>query len=309
VLDGALDSDSVPETQRTIGIISTGAMGSAIGQVLAEGGARVVSTLAGRSERTARLARQAAIECLPDLEAVVAEAELVLSVAPPGSAESIAADIASASERAKVAPLVADLNAISPAVARRIESLLDAAGLRLVDASISGPPPESSWKTRLPGVKGRTRIYVSGREAAQLAALPFPGVAVIPVGGEVGTASAIKMCTASVYKGSVALLTQALRTARAHGVVEHVLEDLSKGLPPLADGAARSIASATTKSGRYVGEMHEIAATQDAAGLTPAVFEAMADVYAGLAKTSLAGENPEEVSRDISLDDVLERLT
>ncbi len=74
------------------------------------------------------------------------------------------------------------------------------------------------------------------------------------------------MCTASVYKGRSAVLAQALRTARAHGVVDHVLADLAAA--GLADpdriGTALGIASA--KAWRYVAEMEEIAATQAGAG-------------------------------------------
>jgi Domain of unknown function (DUF1932) len=44
-----------------------------------------------------------------------------------------------------------------------------------------------------------------------------------------------------------------------------------------------------------VGEMHEIAAAQKAAGLTPALFEAMAQVYAGVAETPLGRTAPEDV--------------
>jgi hypothetical protein len=47
------------------------------------GGARVVATLAGRSERTAGLAGRADLERLPDLSSVVREADVVLSIVPP----------------------------------------------------------------------------------------------------------------------------------------------------------------------------------------------------------------------------------
>ena len=278
-----------------VGIVSTGAMGSAVGGVLRAGGAQVVTTLAGRSERTARFARDAGFECLPDLDAVVRTAGLVLSVAPPDQAEAIAGDLAAAAARTSSSPLVADLNATSPATARRVEATLAAAGLDLVDGSISGPPP------RLPGT---TRIYLSGARAAELLSLPFAGVELIRVGDEVGAASAVKMCTGSVYKGTVALLTQAFLTARANGVVEHVLDDLGE----LADGAAQRIASSATKSARYVGEMHEIAATQAAAGLTPALFEAMADVYAALAGRPLARAAPEDIAGSIELGRILDEL-
>ena len=278
-----------------VGVVSAGAMGSAIGRTLLDGGSRVVTTTAGRSERTARFARDAGIDCLPDIDAVVAAAAVVLTVAPPDRAETIASDLAASAGRTGAAPLVADLNAVSPATARRIAETLGAAGLDLVDGSISGPPPRRT---------GTTRIYLSGTRAAELLALPFAGVELVHVGDKIGAASAVKMSTASVYKGTIALLTQALLAARANGVVEHVIDDLGD----LADRAAARIASSATKSGRYVGEMHEIAATQAEAGLTPALFEAIADVYAGLALRSLAQAAPEDVDPAVGLDRVLDGL-
>jgi hypothetical protein len=111
------------------------------------------------------------------------------------------------------------------------------------------------------------------------------------------------LCTASVYKGSVALLAHALLTARAHCVLDHVLDDLGE----LADGAARSLARSATKAHRYVPEMREIATTQGAAGLPPALFEAMAEVYAALSERPLARQAPEDVGAD-DLDAVLRQL-
>lgn len=269
-------------------------MGSVVGRTLLDGGADVVTTLAGRSERTAVLAREAGLACLPALRDVVSSADVVLSIAPPGEAEAVAAAIAAEAAGAGATPLVVDLNAISPATALRVERALAGAGLDLVDGSISGPPPAQP---------GTTRIYLSGPRADEVAALPFGGVDVIEVGGEVGTASAVKMCTASVYKGSVALLTHALLTARANGVLEPVLADLGEQ----ADGVARSIARSATKSSRYVAEMHEIAATQSAAGLTPELFEAMGEVYEALSRRGFAGTAPEDVGSP-GLEDVLRQL-
>src|SRR4051795_3977188 len=127
----------------TVGIVSPGAMGSAVGNALLRGGARVVATVAGRSERTAALARRGELELLPDLEAVVREADVVLSIVPPAEAERVAGAVAGAR-------LFADLNAIAPATARRISPE--------VDGSISGGPP---WE---PG----TRIYLSGPRAQEV---------------------------------------------------------------------------------------------------------------------------------------------
>src|SRR3954447_15910455 len=184
----------------TVGIVSPGAMGSAVGNALLRGGARVVATVAGRSERTVALAQRAELELLPGLPEVLREADIVLSIVPPAEAEAVAGELADAR-------LFADLNAIDPAKARRISPA--------VDGSISGGPP---WTA------GTTRIYLSGPRAGEVAALPFEGIEVVVVGDEAGSASAVKMSTASVYKGTSALLAQALRAADHYGVLEHVLD-------------------------------------------------------------------------------------
>jgi 3-hydroxyisobutyrate dehydrogenase-like beta-hydroxyacid dehydrogenase len=282
----------------TVGVVSPGAMGSAVGAALVRGGARVVVTLEGRSDRTRRLAETAGLEVLASLVEVVGEADVVFSIAPPDAARSIAGDLARACRDAGSNPLVADLNAIAPATARALADELSTSRIDLVDGSISGPPP---WK---PG----TRVYLSGARAAEIADLPIDGVERIVVGDDVGSASAVKMSTASIYKGTSALLAQALLAAHANGVLEHVLDDLRTGSPELVAKAERRLASAASKSARYVGEMHQIAATQEAAGLTPALFQAMADVYAALATSELAQSAPEELPRDLELAHVLEGL-
>jgi 3-hydroxyisobutyrate dehydrogenase-like beta-hydroxyacid dehydrogenase len=274
----------------TVGVVSPGAMGSALADALLRGGMRVVATLDGRSERTSRLAERAPLELLPDLGAVAREADVVLSVVPPEAAAAVAADVL----RADISrPLLVELNAIAPATVRAIAD----SGLEVVDGSISGPPP---WRA------GTTRVYLSGPRAPEIAALPFEGVDLIVVGPEVGSASAVKMSTASVYKGSAAVLAHALLAAHANDVLEHVLADLRAADSELVRHVEHRLAMATTKAHRYVGEMREIAATQEAAGLTPALFEAFAEIYTRLAEAPLARAAPEDVTEDAQLTDVLD---
>jgi len=284
---------------RIVGIVSPGAMGSAVGTAYVDAGARVVATVADRSERTRALAEFAGLELLPDLDAVVAESALVLSIVPPDQAGATAKAIAAAAGRTGARPLVSDWNAVSPATARELERILTAVGLELVDGSISGGPPRVGYTTR---------VYLSGPGAEALAAAAPAWLDARVVGGEVGLASAVKMCTASMYKGSTALLAHALVTAHAHGVLAQVLDDLHDSFPDQIDRAARTIAVSTTKAERFVGEMREIAATQSSVGLTPTLFEAMAEVYAALARTPLAAEPPEAIPQAPELEDVLDRL-
>ena len=284
---------------QTVGIVSPGAMGSAVGAAYRDAGRRVVATVAGRSARTQGLAEAAGLELLPDLDAVVSESELVLSIAPPDRSLAIGAGLVAASARTGARPLVSDWNAVSPDTVRELERILAADGLELVDGSISGGPPRADY---------RTRVYLSGERAAELAAGGPAWLDLRVVGAETGLASAVKMCTASVYKGYTALLAQALATAQVHGVLEQVLDDLHDSFPRQIDGAARLLAVSTTKAGRYVGEMREIAATQGRAGATPALFEAMAEVYGRLARTELAGASPESIPAAPSLDEILQQL-
>jgi 3-hydroxyisobutyrate dehydrogenase-like beta-hydroxyacid dehydrogenase len=283
----------------TIGIVSPGAMGSAVGAAYAAGGARVLATVDGRSARTRELAAAAGLELLPGLDDVVRHADVVLSIVPPEHALVVADEIGASARRVDSDPLVADLNAIAPATARELARRLAGSGLDVVDGSISGGPPHPDRSTR---------IYLSGARAGELAGLSAPGIDARIVGAEVGLASAVKMSTASVYKGTAALLTQALLAAQANGVLAHVLEDLRNGVPELIDGAAFSLARAATKSGRYVGEMREIAAAQADAGLPRELFEGLAAVYAALAETSLGREAPEAIAPDVALEDVLAAL-
>jgi hypothetical protein len=54
--------------------------------------------------------------------------------------------------------------------------------------------------------------------------------------------------------------------------------------------------------------MNEIASTQGAVGLTPALFKGMAQSYAALARSPLGREAPEAVDPQRTLEDVLGAL-
>jgi 3-hydroxyisobutyrate dehydrogenase-like beta-hydroxyacid dehydrogenase len=278
----------------TVGLHGAGHMGSGIGWALREGGATVVTTVNGRSARTARFVTDAGLTVLPSLDAVVAASDVVLVVTPPAAARDAARTLAGAAERTGARPLVADLNAISPSTVDSVVRILS--GLDVVDGSISGPPPS---------VHPGARIYLSGDRAADVAALPWRHVRPIVVHGGIGRASALKMCTASVYKGTQALLIQAMRTAAAHGVLAQVLADLAEGGHP---APTPGVVSSATKAHRYAPEMREIAATQYAAGLPASLFEAFAEVYAQVAGTELGRMEPESVDLAMAPDEAVRCL-
>lgn len=283
----------------TIGVLSPGAMGAALGRAWQRGGARVVTTVAGRSARTQQLAQ--GLEWLDSFEAVIDAADVVVSVVPPARALTNAEQIAQAAQRLAVRPVVADLNAISLPTLDKVSAVLTDAGCEVVDGSISGNPPQ-------PSGGADTRIYLSGKRADLLAGLDNAGLRTIVAGPDAGQASAIKMCTAAVYKGITALMIQSLRTADYHGVAEFVGRDWADMLGPLGADAPTRIAVAVAKSDRFPDEMREISATQDAAGRGAVLYEEIARVFEDSYGTGLGDLNPEQAEEVTELARVVEAL-
>lgn len=289
---------TVPDTRlRTVGIVSPGAMGSALGRAWAAGGARVVTTLLGRSPRTEALAQ--GLELRDDLDAVVGVSDLVVSICPPAAAAEVLDGILASAARMSTSPVLLEANAISPALVEELSARAGAAGLSLVDGAISGGPP---------GPRDTASCRLPGPRADDIATLPARGLRGRVVGADPGQASGVKMCTASVYKGTTAVWAQALQTAHELGVLDIVLDDLAEEFPSQVRVSGRRIAVASAKASRFVAEMEYIAQTQAAAGASPELFEGMAAVYRRLASTPLAALSPEEAGALDDLTEVLRRL-
>lgn len=268
----------------TVAVLSAGEMGSALAADLRAGGVRVVGTLDGRGSDTAERAREADMELLPDTEAVLRIADVVLSVVPPQHAVGLHRHLVDVAGRLRVRPLLADLNAVSPAAVTEMAAV--PGGLTLVDGALLGAPPA-------PG-RRPTRLLLSGPDAARVAGLPWSGVEVQVLGDRVGMASAAKACTGAVRKGVTALVVNALSTAAAHGVEEVVAAELQRSLrrDPVVE-----VELAAAKAWRFVPEMESVAATQAAAGLDPALYDAVADVFRSLSESPLADRRPADVDR------------
>ena len=99
---------------KTIGILSPGDMGSAVGRVLGDHDFDVLTCLRSRSDRTKQLAGGAGIRDVETLEELVTEAELVLSILVPADAVEIARKIAAAIDATDSDVTFSDCNAISP---------------------------------------------------------------------------------------------------------------------------------------------------------------------------------------------------
>ena len=255
--------------RRTVALLHPGEMGAAIGRCLMERGHRVTWTAQGRSAETRALADALGLELRDSLPAVLADAEIALSVCPPHAALALAEAVAGAGFRG----LYADANAIASGTARAVGGCIEAAGGRFVDGSIVGPPPE--------GGKG-ARLFLSGPEAETIAAL-FAGTATEPVvlAGPPGAASAVKMCYAAWTKGATALLADIRALAEAEGVEAALLAEWQRSQPDLPE-RSEAITRQARKAWRWISEMEEIAASFAAVGLPDGFHKGAADLYARL---------------------------
>lgn len=285
----------------TIGIVSPGDMGHAIGAVLVQHGLRVLTTLQGRSPRTVALARQAGITDVGDDETLVRETDMLLSVLVPAQAYAFAERMATVMRATGSTPLFADCNAISPRTALSIEGLLREVGAEVVDVGIIGSPPRAG--------RSETRLYASGSGAERLAALNEYGLDVRVIGPQVGRASGLKMCYASLTKGLTALATQALTAAAALGLSETLTGELQESQAGLFAWIERQVPRMPPKAYRWVGEMEEIARTFADVGLPPEMLQGAAALYRLVAQTELGGETPEERHLGQTLPEVIAILT
>jgi 3-hydroxyisobutyrate dehydrogenase-like beta-hydroxyacid dehydrogenase len=98
------------------------------------------------------------------------------------------------------------------------------------------------------------------------------------------------MCYASLTKGLTALATEALTAATVLGLDGQLMEELQDSQAGLLAWIERSIPSMPSKAGRWIGEMEEIAATFDAAGLPPDTMRGAAALYSLVSRAALDQE-------------------
>lgn len=238
----------------TIAILAPGNMGAAVGARLAEKGARVLTSLEGRS--AASVARAAAAGMAAATDAEIAQADFVLSIVPPGEALPFAERLAPALRAANRKPLYVDCNAVSPTTVQRIATVVEETGCTFVDGGIIGAPPKAGQRD--------PRFYVSGPQAGRAAALGDYGLAVRVMDGAVGAASALKMCYASLTKGFTALGAASALAAERAGVGAALRAELGASQPQMLGFLDRNLPAMFSKAYRWVAEMDEIAAFLEA---------------------------------------------
>ena len=283
----------------TVGIVYPGEMGSALGRLLVQSGVSVVTTTEGRSLRTRQLAEGAGLVILPRLRDVAERADVVLSTVPPGAARTIAeCYMASRPERCRPR-IYADLNSVSPDIAKKVEEVVGAAGLDFVDGAVHG------LASRLPE---RGTLYLSGRAAPALARLLERALRVRVLGEAIGQASAFKMMISGMAKGVVALFVEMSLTAQRAGMLPELLACYRDAYPEIMALVERMLPTYPRHARRRVEEARQVEQTIRALGVRPWLTGGTREVTEELMSAGFPVEDERGLDRAWSVSELIEAL-
>jgi 3-hydroxyisobutyrate dehydrogenase-like beta-hydroxyacid dehydrogenase len=259
----------------TIGILFPGEMGGSFGRRLRESSFTVVTTTRGRSPRTQKLCREAGLAVLASIDDVIKNSDIVISLVPPGAAETVANDVASIVKRMSRRIIYVDANSISPATLERIAEIFRGVPVDFIDAAIFGLAAQ---------ISERGTLYLSGPRAAELGNL-FAGVLRVKVVGDsLGLASSLKMIISGIPKGLSALFMETMLLARKMNLLDESLKSCAEIYPSIMEIAARMLPSYPLHSSRRSEESAEVAKTMLMNGITPRITEAVHDLTSELAE-------------------------
>jgi 3-hydroxyisobutyrate dehydrogenase-like beta-hydroxyacid dehydrogenase len=277
--------------QPTIAVIAQGAMGAGVAGRLVAHGAKVVTSLAGRSPASAERARQAGMTATSDQE--LAGADIFLSIVPPGEALALAERFAPLLRGKPI--IYADCNAVSPDTKRQVAEVMRATGCPFVDVGIIGGPPDGSGYS--------PALYASGEHASRLAVLGRHGLKVPVIEGPVGAAAALKMSYAGITKGFTAIGAAMMLGATDAGAADALRRELAESQPALLAWLTRQMPTMYGKAYRWVAEMEEIA---DFVGRHPGaeqIYRGAAQLYDQFAEDfASAQDHSKALARFVSAD-------
>jgi len=255
-----------------IGILHPGEMGVSVAVTALNSKHEVFWVNEGRSEKTRKRAQKHGLTPITSLSSMCRTCKIIVSICPPHAAQDVAQSVIEAGFKG----IYLDANAISPQRAIRLGQLMNTAGIRFVDGGIIGGP---AWNAQ------ETWLYLSGKDADMIAAYFSEGpLETSIIGDEIGRASALKMCYAAYSKGTTALLATILSAAQTLGVRQELYEHWERDDNGFPIQVNNRVTHAINKAWRFEGEMREIAATFQEAGVPGGFHAAAADVYHRMAK-------------------------
>ena len=273
-----------------IGILHPGEMGISIAVSAINSGHQVYWLSQNRSDKTRQRAEEQNLIETKLVSELCQVCDFIICVCPPDAAEDVARLVVNGGFRG----IYLDANAISPQRAVRLSQVMEVNNIHFIDGGIIGGP------ARKPG---ETWLYLAGKNAKLITDCFTNGpLETKIIGNEVGKASALKMCYAAYSKGTTALLASILATAESLGVREELCQQWDMDDSDFSEQVTRRVIRATTKAWRFEGEMREVAATFQLAGLPNGFHEAAAEVYHRMA-------NLKNSTMSHTMDEILDTIT
>ena len=264
------------QTPRVL-VLHPGEMGAAVAERLLANDLSVGWISEQRSAQTIERAKMAGITDFGSMPDALNQVDLVISVCPPHGAVDLANEVCGHGFKG----IYLDANAIAPQTSEQIAQIVAQSGARFLDGGIIGPPPSGQRKSRL---------YLSGPDAKDLAPVLNNGpLTCIALPGDIGSASALKMCFSGWNKARVGLLMNLRTLAAAHGVDNALLSELETMDPDVMrffdeQKPGGTVMATARKAWRWAPEMMEIASTFEAANLPSGYHQGAAQVFERLSE-------------------------
>jgi putative dehydrogenase len=262
-----------PNMTPTVALIAAGNMGAAVAKRLTEHKVTVLTSLTGRSQASAKRARDAGMTAVDHSN--LAEGDYLMSIVPPGDALALAKRLAGVLTAANKKPIYVECNAVSPQTMNQIAEVIAKTGCAFVGAAIIGPPPK-------PGASN-TKFYAAGPAAADFAKLNDFGLIVRVMEGPTSAASALKMSYAGITKGFTALGAAMMLAATRGGSAQTLKAELAESQPALLSFLTRQMPGMYSKAYRWVAELDEISTFVGKDRDEHAMLEAAARFYERIA--------------------------
>ena len=247
-------------------------MGLSVGVALLNSGIEVLTNLDGRSQKTIKNTNTNNITNVT-LSDLINRSDIILSIIPPSSSIEVANNLSKLSQSTLKPITYVECNAISPDTTKFIEkSFISTAfkNSKYIDGSIIGTAPTDTYKPKL---------YISGKYANKIEFLKSKAFQIINLGDKLEAASSIKMCYASLTKGTSALWISLLLLSKKLNIFDELIEELDYSQKDTLIKMKNQIPKLPLKSGRWIAEMREIASTYISQSLNSGSLDNSAYIY------------------------------
>ncbi len=270
-----------------------GDMGLSVGIYLLKSGFKVLTNIDGRSEKTIKNVKSTNIKNTTQSDLVM-KSDIILSIIPPDSSVQVAQQLSELSQLNSKPITYVECNAISPNTTQFIEkSFMTKAfkNSKYIDGSIIGTAPNDTYKPNL---------YISGKYANDIESLKSQAFKIINLGRNLEAASSIKMCYASLTKGTNALWISLLLLSEKLNIFNELIEEFDYSQKESLIKMKNQIPKLPSKSGRWIAEMREIASTYKSQSLHSGSFDNSSYIY------NLLSMMEDKNIKDLS--DIIEKL-